>query len=291
MALKTHFKLLGNEIKLPLNYQELSLELNFDKDDPNFRGQVTTNAWELGLGDANDGTDGANISIKHVSYGNIFDGIPFSIDLSYGKNGINVYENVFDGYLDLPNAEFLCDRIKANSIEKKGIDWLNGGAADSFTFEYLATSVADGGAGTIATSDYVLIPYQLNSQANKLDTVILLLTAFSIVNDLITLAESIGQLLGSAITKGIFGVNEIVLAVGTTLRLIILINSSSVLIKQVFKYILQDVKYKAGMYIHDLCEKGADHLFFALYFVFRYKPAKRGQATHTACENKQSNER
>lgn len=259
MALKTHFKLAGDVIKLPLNYQELSLELNFDKDDPDYRGQVSTNAWELGLGDANDGTDGANIAIRYVNSGNIFDGIPFRIDLSYGTPTGAVYENVFDGYLDLPNAEFLCDRIKANSVEKKGIDWLNE-VADSFTFEYLATSVADGGAGTITETDYVLIPYQLNSQTNKLDTAILLLSGYSILNDILGSVQLIEELIVAIESSGGTAFGNIASVILIVLRLLLLIASVIIFFNNLFKYLVQAVKYKSGMYLYDLCSKGADYL-------------------------------
>jgi hypothetical protein len=62
--IKTKFYLNNKLIVSPSNYQELAIELNFDKDDPNFRGEVSTNRWQLGLGDLNDDEDGTKTALS-----------------------------------------------------------------------------------------------------------------------------------------------------------------------------------------------------------------------------------
>jgi hypothetical protein len=181
----------------------------------------------------------------------IFEGIPFRIDFNTG-------ENLFDGYLNLPEGEFLCNKVVANAVESTSIDWLNE-VADSFTFEYLAAPVAEGGAGTIANSDYVIIPYQINNQSTKLDTAILISSGISIVSDIVMMTDTIISNV-EEIKADPLKWSNIITIVFLVIRLILLIASMVVFFDNLFKYALQSIKYKAGMYIHDLCEKGAAHL-------------------------------
>lgn len=253
MALKTNFYLNGVKITEPLNYKELSIELNFDKDDPAYRGQVSTNDWTFGLGDKNDNNDASRIINKYINDGlvggyGIFDGIPFRIELQQN----NQVENLFDGYLDLPNGNFLCNEINAKSVETGKIDWLND-VADSFTFEYLEN------IGVITKRDYILIPYQINEQTNRYETAILLITAFTIVNELINIIS----IIKSVITALIFDPlqwGNIAAAISLLIRIVIFVIQINIFFKYLFSYVLQPIRYKAGMYLHDLCRIGASYL-------------------------------
>ena len=159
--IKPVFYLNGIRITEPINYQSLELEVNFDLDDPSYRGRVSTNRWELGLGDLNDNNDGTKNALAHITGGltggvGVFEGIPFKIELEDEPNGT---QTIFDGYLDLSTADITCSRISANAIESGGIDWFND-IVDSFDFEYLY-NLNDGEAGKISRADFVTIRYIL----------------------------------------------------------------------------------------------------------------------------------
>jgi len=136
--MRARFFINGEEVNEPNNYQELSIQLNFDSDNPN--AVVSTNEWELGVGRRNTRTDLANVANNHITNGltgnvGVFEGMPFVIRVEDGQQS-NI---VFDGFLDLSNALVSCDLVTAPAIEQKSIDWLNE-VADSFTFEYLASN-------------------------------------------------------------------------------------------------------------------------------------------------------
>ena len=133
--MKVNFYINNKKITEPLNYQELSLQLNYDADDPN--AAVNINEWELGVGGYNPNKDGANLSNAHINNGlsggvGIFEGLPFRIELEHAGN----IQDIFSGYLDLTSDLIDCDLVNATAIEEGGVDWLNE-VADSVSFEYL----------------------------------------------------------------------------------------------------------------------------------------------------------
>jgi len=127
----------GQLVNDPNNLSELSIELNFDSDNPTAR--VSINEWEIGTG-SRFGVDGVTILNQHLIDGltgnvGVFEGVPFVIDIEKG----GALRRAFDGFLDLSEGTIECNLITAPAIETGKIDWLNE-VADSFTFEYLATS-------------------------------------------------------------------------------------------------------------------------------------------------------
>ena len=248
MALKLEFYLNNKPIKEPLNYQELSVELNFDVDDPDFRGYVSTNQWQFGLG-TTDNQDAANIIKNYLtsSYG-AFEGLPFKIKL----NNDNDVQTLFDGYLDLSTGEYLCDEIRANSAESKSIDWLNEVAASvSYPLLY----------GTkITQKDFVYIPYLEYKPGDKLQAAIIVLTIASITFQLWTFIRQIVAFVKSVIASGGWGWEMIPAIVEMLVALIQLLVNFFILKNQIFRYLFNPIKYKAGMYLLDLCIKGAAEL-------------------------------
>lgn len=127
----------GQLVNDPNNLSELSIELNFDSDNPTAR--VSINEWEIGTG-SRFGVDGVTILNQHLIDGltgnvGVFEGVPFVIDIEKG----GALRRAFDGFFDLSEGTIECNLITAPAIETGKIDWLNE-VADSFTFEYLATS-------------------------------------------------------------------------------------------------------------------------------------------------------
>jgi len=232
--IKPIFTLNGKVISEPVNWQELAIELNFDKDDPAYRGEVTINEWNLGLGDLlddNDGTRTANnwiVSGLTGGYG-VFEGIPFNIDL---KDGSRV-DNLFKGYLDLSSADILCSSINAASSESGQVDWLNT-VADSFTFEYLYDGISVGDRGKINDSDFVTISTSLIIQVQNIIEKPVELLPFEFGN----------------IITFVLGILNLILLVLAIVRLII----------QLVQTLINRLKYHKGMYAYTLCEKACDYL-------------------------------
>ena len=124
--IRAKFYLNNQLISEPLNYEELSISLVFDGDDPEQRNQVSVNNWQFGLGDNQDAGDGAEIIKKYINEGlvgglGIFEGLPFRIELD---NGVST-DVLFDGFLDLSSGSYKCYEIDAPAIESQGIDSLN----------------------------------------------------------------------------------------------------------------------------------------------------------------------
>ena len=57
----------GRVVNPPSNHEEASVELRFDTDATDFRGQVTTNSWIFDGGDSNDPKDAVNIINEYVN--------------------------------------------------------------------------------------------------------------------------------------------------------------------------------------------------------------------------------
>jgi len=256
--IKPIFRLNGSVIKPPNNYESLALELNFDKDDPDYSGQVTTSRWVLGIG-ANDGDDGAVKALTHINGGltggvGALEGATFDISIQH-DTGI---ENVFTGYLDLSDADITCDTIEAKAIELGGIDWLNE-VADSFTFDYLAGNFEDGGTGAITQSDYVFVPYVINSIPDGDQIVILFVTNFMLVREILQIIREIEEWYSSYEVDdfsfgNILGLFIIVFQLGLLISAIIEVSNA------MLNNMIQPIKYQAGMYARTLCQKGAEQL-------------------------------
>lgn len=255
MSLKTNFLLNNNNVSTPNNYKELSIELNFDNDENNQSVSITE--WEFGVGiqNSNDGAYATNDFIGKGLIGGVGvgEGMPFELQLEYGGN----IETLFDGYIDLWDATIDCEKVTATATEKGGVDWLRG-AANGVTFEYLYEE-----AKTIKESDFVSVPYVINSIPNYRDVILMLLTIFVTVQ---TIKKEITDL-NSDITDaanpitGITGVLKVVLRVLYIATLLITVIK---LILDVVKLIIQPIKYHKGMYLKTLAEKGAE--YFGLEF-------------------------
>lgn len=246
-----------NNLKInpPNNWKELALELNFDKDSPN--SQVSLNDWDLGIGGYSS-TDGAVLSNNHVLNGlnngvGIFEGLPFRIELEHAGN----VEDLFKGYLDLTKSTFDCELVTAESVEQGGVDWLNQ-VADSVSFEYLYEET-----NLLNDSDFVSVPYVINSIPKAGEAFLLTLTAFvtaqTVKNEIQALSEMAIET--SNPLSAISGVLKIVLRVVYVATLIITVVK---LILDAIRLIIQPVKYHKGMFVKDLLSIGCEH--FGLTF-------------------------
>ena len=255
--MRARFFINGEEVNEPNNYQELSIQLNFDSDNPN--AVVSTNEWELGVGRRNTRTDLANVANNHITNGltgnvGVFEGMPFVIRVEDGQQS-NI---VFDGFLDLSNALVSCDLVTAPAIEQKSIDWLNE-VADSFTFEYLASNTVPVSQGGIRPNDYTLVPYIISEIPNNKDVVIALGNTLVVTLQLRAEVQGFIEFLikiGNPF-ETITGILQIIARITFIVALIITLVK---FLQQVFNLIIQPVKYHAGMYALEQCQKAAKHL-------------------------------
>ena len=114
----------NQEVNRPLNGEELSVELNYDKDDVSSQA-VSLTEFEWGLGDQTDGNDAATLINNHLTEGltsgvGAYEGLPFRIELT--DEG-TTYQ-LFDGYLNTASAIYDCDKIVITAVERGNIDWL-----------------------------------------------------------------------------------------------------------------------------------------------------------------------
>ena len=253
--IKPIFKINDKIVNEPLNHEELSLELNFDTDDPSYNGQVKTSSWKIGLGSKNDPKDGALIIQNYIDgdFG-VFQGIDFSIQL---QDGSTVYD-LFDGYLDLSKSASNCHYIEATATESGRIDWLNN-IADSFTFEYLYADngLPAGAAGKITDDDFVAVPYLLSSVPDIYTAAITGLSLYTIINQF---AEGIGSLVEKVPELVFPNFGNIVTVILVSIQVTLLLIASIILIVQMFRLLVPHLKFHAGMYVQTLCERACEHL-------------------------------
>ncbi len=241
----------GQLINDPNNLQELGIEVNYDKDNPQAR--IGINNWELGLADRFNPADGARLSNAHLDEGltggvGVFEGLPFRVDVV--KDGVT--ETVFDGYLDLSKATFECDLVTAEAVEEGGVDWLNSGVADSFTYEYLYSE------GVFTDSDFTLVPYVISTLPQTRDAVLMLVSVFVIVSEVKDQIQSLVEFISGLVNPFSFdNIIKIVLRVAYIAALLITLMN---LIVDLFRMIIQPVKFHAGMNYTRLCEIGCQHL-------------------------------
>jgi len=246
MAVKTNFYLNNSLANPPKNWQELSIDVNFDKDRTS--QQVSITDWEF----VKENSQFIDRWIENGLNGGVgaLEGIPLRIELD--RNG--VIEKPFDGYIDLEQSSNLsCDQSSVKSVEKYQIDWLND-VADSFTYEYLFRST-----GEITKNDFVFVPYVINSIPNYTQSAVCLLSVYVLSNELKNVIEQVKQLtidLSNPFTTA----NGVLKAVLLVAYIAILIVSLIKLLKDMIYYLIQPVKYHAGMYAKTLLEKGAAHL-------------------------------
>ena len=241
-------------IKAIVNASSIRIQLNNDTNDPKAIGTVTANNLELTI-------DGAKIVNKHIEDGTsggvgIFEGLPSRLE---GDENGEVIDFV-NGYLDLSggDTDFACDNVKVSIVQKGGNDWFKK-RKNSFTYGFLA-SLPSGAPGRITSADWVQVPYIISSIPNIRDLVILTLSGFVLAAQIRTLVKDLFELVVEfigGVTAQIRAILKIALYVAF---LIILIIAMVNLIKELFRLVIQSVKFHAGMRLQTLLEKGAEYM-------------------------------
>jgi len=241
--LKIEVILNGQQAKIPpINVEQLEIELNYDTDDANEQTVTLTNFEFI-----NESATRLNNYLNAGTNGGvgIFEGLPMQVRITDG----NITQTLLDGYLDLTGATWDCDKVIADAVPKKQIDWLNE-VADSKSFEYISQN-----EGLIVPSDYIFVPYVINTIPNYKDIVIAQISVFLVVKELVFIGV---QLSADAAKSGtiIDSLGGIIGAVALAIYTATILASLIALIIQLVQLLIQPVKYKPAMYAKDLMEKG-----------------------------------
>lgn len=231
----THF-LNNKEVKPPKNWQEMTIDINHDKDNPNSTVKITD--WDFW-------NDNAHLINEWIAKGRIFEGLPYRIEVEKSV--------VFNGYIDLTDgSKFSCYNAHVTSKERLSIDWLND-VADGFTFEYLFKEV-----GSITKNDFVRMPYVISSIPDYTSVVLSLLSAYVITRELTDAIEKLAELAVSAANP--LELTSLVRAAMSIIYIIATLTTLIILISQIINYLIQPVKYHSGMKVRTLFEKGCQYL-------------------------------
>lgn len=252
MELKSTFRINGvdtisNELVVPINWQNAFINLSFDKDSviAKSKGVVSTTEWEWISKTAKFLSDYQKEGITG-GFG-VLVGIPFQWELTDD----NQRQIIFDGYLDLSNAIFECDKVTAPSRERKQIDDLNS-KVDSFTYEYLLS------LGRLTPSDYSYVPYAKLPVQNLALELVLAITQLTIL--IIELVQAISTLVKHIQALVVFSWPDLLKAITHQIYCLFLMRTVSQAITNIIKLIIQPIKYHAGMTELRLMQVGAEYL-------------------------------
>lgn len=242
----------GVEITAPINYPELEIELNYDKDSD--KQTLSINDWEFGVGVPSDMADGENVVRKHFLEGlktgvGVFEGLPFKIILD---DEISKTYNLFDGYVDVSRARFDNGQITAPAVEQGKLDWLEE-VADSFTFEFLEKRKL------VKPSNYVAVPYCINKKQNGYELIITVVTLYVVIDKIKEQVLDIQEKAGKA-ANPLTASGEIIALIVRIVYITTLMTSLIGLVYKLFTLLIQPVKYHYGMYAKDLIRIGCEYL-------------------------------
>jgi hypothetical protein len=239
------------EIKPPINYQALEIELNYDGDTN--KQALSTNEWEFGVGDPADGSDGMIMcrnQFEDPTGIGVVQGKPFKITID-DENG-KVY-TLFDGYIDLWKARYERGKITAEAVQAGKIDWIND-YADSFTFDYLYQT------GFFDKSKFVNVPYVIVKKQDTFEIVMTLVTIFVLTDKIKQQIKEIAQLAAGAVNPlEMSTIPRFILQIIYTAALLV---SLVTLILKLFYMLMPPVKYHKGMYVRDLFQIACDYMGF-----------------------------
>jgi hypothetical protein len=231
----------GSRVAPPSNYRELSIELNFNQDSEERAVSVTRWNWinssakilkDILTNGMNGGTG-------------VFVGVTHRIDIIENRKT----ENLFNGYIDLTTADFNRDLISVDSIAFDSPDFITE-KADGFTFENLFAS------GELTDNDKIFVPYVISSIPAYSDAFLVIFTLTFVT---IELKQLINDLSGKGVESGTYigSVGGIVGLVFKIIYAILLTFALVELILQMVSFMIQKVKYRAGMSLNKQLEAGA----------------------------------
>ena len=243
MPKQTHY--INNKVvQLPVNAPELSIELNFKNDRVDQAVTVTSFRW----------VEDAYQIIKtafdqgRTGGGGVLTGLPHRIEIS--DNGSNY--TVFDGIIDMRTAQWGEFQVEVDSVDNNSNDWLTE-KADGVSYGFLFNQ------GKFDESDYVPVPYVLNSIPNYRDTFLATITLTYVSQQLIEKSLMLAGKLGAigTVINAPGGVVELVFLIIQVIGLLVALVK---LILDLVDLVIQPVKYKMAMSLNRLIEIGANEL-------------------------------
>lgn len=251
------------------NWRDLEIEVNFE--DEEGQGVVKSGALEF-VGDLAAKINDWNSQGMYGGAG-IFEAPPFRIEACGG-------EVIFDGGINTADCStsYECDKVVA-PLRSQNIDFLND-RASSFTFAYLYSLPANA-TGKIHQSDFVKVPYVINTIPNFINILTSGLSLFILLKESEEVIERtvavIAEISGDTVMTTTSGIPPITVNVALGMfvgrllvdiarlvlyiaYLIFIISSIISLIIMIFSNLIQPVKYKKGMRVRDMFQKASTYL-------------------------------
>lgn len=232
----------------PNDWQGLEVECSFENNSPDATVKTTTFEW---LG---EDAETLNTWIKRgqVGWYGLFEGTPFKI------TACSPSVTLFDGCVDYTSQDttFQCDVVKANVKETQRIQFLND-RAESFSFSYLYNSV-----GSITRGDFVAVPYVISVIPDYLQVALLVITFIEMVKLIRDSIETVVGYIQAAIGATIWWLIAIYIALAiaaiaySLFLTLLMVNTLKMLINE----LVQPIKFKYGMRVSTLFEKGCSYL-------------------------------
>ena len=228
----------GKPVKPPINQSSLSLSIvnNIDRIDKSV--DVTEFTWI---------DDEAKLIREHIESGKVFNKLSHVISINDGDTSF-----IFNKYIFTPGAKIGINRVDADSVEDKKLDWVTQHAR-AVTFFALYDE------GVITDADFVQVPYTLSSVPDYRGAFITILTTTTVA---IHLDDSISEL------RAVIGeMSTIFDSVGAFIRVLVRIVYIALLVLTLVELILelidllvQRVKYTPAMGINEQLRIGLAQL-------------------------------
>jgi len=236
-------KINGVVVRSPQNAEDAEIEINFDTDNDQQSVSISSYIWGE---EESDRVRAAFLAGLSGGTG-VFEGLPHTITVREGSSTLSVFE----GYIDLTTAQFDEDRVTADSVLTRSVDWIADNA--EFNFDYLLFK------GYLSVNDTVFVPYVVASVPNYTDTMVTILTIVYVTTELKALIQEILIEIGKlgtvvATIGGVIGlIGKLVYAVALLITIIDLV-------LDLIALIIQKVKYKPSLNVNTMIEAACSFL-------------------------------
>lgn len=260
--MKIKFFLDNVQVNPPKNWRDLELELCFEKDKN--KNRVTTSDFQFYRNECDLIHNWRNQGLTGGA--GVLNAMPFRIEIEKGSD-VRV---IFDGYLDFSESTTWADKesVFVSAKEVAQIDKLND-EAYSFGLDYLKA------IGEISSSDYLYMPYVLNSVPNYRDSIIAVLAVYTVTMQLLQQVTELTNILIAAANP--FEATALIRIIIQIAYIIILLIALIKLLKDLVNLLIQPVKYHACMTVKKQLEACCSHMnlqfsseFFDSGAVFEY---------------------
>ena len=234
-------KINGKVVNPPRNYQDISIELNFDSDSEERGISITRFEWvneeaAILLAIKNSGLTGGT---------GVFVGVLHEIEEI--ENGVVV--KALDGYIDLTTADWGKDLVSCDSIAFDSPDFITE-KADGFSFEQMYKN------GELTDSDVVFVPYVISAIPNYTQALLVIVTLTFMIIELKKLVTELTQ----KSIEGVSYIDSVGGIIGLVFKIIygiLLLVTIVELILNMADLIIQKIKYKPSMSLNRQLEVAA----------------------------------